>query len=299
MPTDDAQELEQAAARLVASGDYQVLRRFAPPAAYEASPPEAPRRAVVVDVETTGLDPARDRIIEFAAAAFTYDAATGAIHAVEAPLAFLEDPGRAIPPEIVRLTGISDDMVAGRHLDDDAIARYLDGAQLIIAHNAGFDRKFVERRLSGCAGRAWACSQREVGWRTAGYGSQSLEYLLYRHAGCFFAGHRATVDCQAVVHVLATPFASGARPRRELLEKARTRTARLWAVGSPFESKDLLKRRGYRWSACEDNRPKAWYKDLPEEEKDAEVQWLEAEVYRGTARNLKVDLMDARTRFRD
>src|SRR5262245_52818819 len=49
-----------------------------------------------------------------------------------------------------------------------------------------------------------------------------------------------------------------------LLERARNKTMRLWAEQSPFELKDVLKRRGYRWSDGGDGRPRSWYVDLDE-----------------------------------
>ncbi len=299
--TSNKQQLdnEVSARALEASVDYRVLRRFVPLAAYAPGHPAAPRRAVVVDVETTGTDTTNDRIIEFAAVALTYDSTSGEIFGVDAPVSFLEDPERPIPPEIVRLTGITDAMVAGTRLDEAAIGALVADANVVIAHNAAFDRKFVERRLPAFADKPWACSQREIPWRENGIGSAALEFLLFRHAGAFFVGHRAGVDCQAVVHLLATPLASGQLPMRLLLDSARRRTARVWAVDSHFDFKDALKRRGYRWFAGDDGRAKCWYRDMPEEERDAELAWLGETVYAGRRAAARVDILDARQRFRD
>lgn len=54
---------------------------------------------------------------------------------------------------------------------------------------------------------------------------------------------------------------------------------RLWAEQSPFELKDLLKRRGHRWSDGNDGRPRSWYVDLCESALDAEITFLKAEIY--------------------
>jgi hypothetical protein len=60
-------------------------------------------------------------------------------------------------------------------------------------------------------------------------------------------GHRALNDCEAVLAVLSrSPI--GAPPHLgELLVSARRATVRVFAEGAPFESKDILKARGYRW----------------------------------------------------
>jgi len=83
----------------------------------------------------------------------------------------LEDPGVPIPPESTAIHGIADEMVRGQRLDESAIESLLDGVGVVIAHNAGFDRPFVERRLSGFESLAWGCSLREVPWESVGIGS--------------------------------------------------------------------------------------------------------------------------------
>jgi DNA polymerase-3 subunit epsilon len=63
------------------------------------------------------------------------------------------------------------------------------------------------------------------------------------------------------------------------LETARKPTVRIWAEQSPFELKDTLKKRGYRWSDGTDGRPKSWYIDLGEESVGDEIAFLRAEIY--------------------
>jgi DNA polymerase-3 subunit epsilon len=71
---------------------------------------------------------------------------------------------------------------------------------------------------------------------------------------------------------------------------------RIWAENSPFELKDLLKARGYRWNADGIGGPRAWYVDVPEAARDAELGFLQAEVYRGEV-NLATRRIDAYDRF--
>jgi hypothetical protein len=49
-----------------------------------------------------------------------------------------------------------------------------------------------------------------------------------------------------------------------LLENARRKTIRIWAEQAPFDLKDELKKRGYRWSSGDEGRRKAWYVDIDE-----------------------------------
>jgi DNA polymerase-3 subunit epsilon len=280
-------DLEALAAQLAQHPDYRVLRRLVPRDRFVAD--VAGRRlkhALVVDVETTGTDFANDVIIELGLVRFTYDIDTGQPVEVLAAESLLEDPGRPLPPEIVELTGITDDMVRGQRIDDTRVHALLDGVVLVLAHNAGFDRPFVERRLPAFRDVHWACTQRDIDWRALGVGSHSLEFLTYRHLGAFFDGHRAIDDCRATLELLATPTADGTIPLHVLLTTTRVKRSRVCAVNSPFESKDVLRARGYRWSGNDGTPPKTWCREVPSADADAEVAWLREHVYtngRGTA----------------
>jgi DNA polymerase-3 subunit epsilon len=70
----------------------------------------------------------------------------------------------------------------------------------------------------------------------------------------------------------------------------------VWAEHSPFELKDVLKRRGYRWSDGSDGRPRSWYVDVGETAVDGEIAFLRTEIYlRGIAPRLQT--LTAFTRF--
>lgn len=295
---DDFEALEGMARTLTASGWYRVVRRFEPRQCYGTTSGET-RTALFVDVETTGLTAATDRIIEFAAVPFTYAVETGEVCDVEKGYCGLEDPGMAIPPAVTELTGITDEMVAGTTLDEDAVEHLLSSAALVIAHKASFDRPFLERRLPRFAEKYWACSCTEIPWSAHGCRQATLEYLLFHHCGEFFAAHRALEDCRVGVHVLATRLASGALPMALLLSSARARTARIWATGAHFDVKDKLKARRYRFHPGGSGRTKVWYRDVPEADVIAECAWLEAVIYPGTTPTYDIEWMTAKSRYSD
>jgi len=288
--------LERIAEALDLTGAYRVARRFARRPWY-AEPDGTPTATgLFVDVETTGLDTAVDRIFQLALVPFEFSA-DGQIFGVAEPQVHLEDPGRPIPPAVVALTGISDQDVAGRRIDDSAVLGAAAGAALVVAHNAGFDRPLVERRLPAFRELPWGCSQVEVPWASHGLPSAKLEYLLFSHCRAFAEGHRADEDALVGLHVLATRFRSGELPFALLLDSSRRRTVRLWALDAAYEHRMALKARGYRWSPGEDGRPRAWYADVWEEEADAECAWLDSEVYRGTRRRWRKHVFGAIDRY--
>jgi DNA polymerase-3 subunit epsilon/ATP-dependent DNA helicase DinG len=97
-----------------------------------------------VDVETTGLDPYRDEIIEIAVVVFQDD------NILEQFDSLVQPEGK-IPPEITALTGISNADVA----DAPGIfalrprLRQLVGSHVIMGHNVGFDMGFLEQANVG------------------------------------------------------------------------------------------------------------------------------------------------------
>jgi DNA polymerase-3 subunit epsilon len=289
-------QIEDIAAALEQHPDYRVVRRLDVGCDWPALDGDGIARAVVLDTETTGMDPASDKVIELALVKFEYSKETGDIGRVLDVYDGLEDPGFPIPPESTAVHGITDEMVRGRRVDDAAIDRLMDGVGVVIAHNAAFDRPFVERRWPRFAGMPWACSLREVPWEAMGIGSAKLEYLAYRY-GFFFDAHRAEIDCRALLEVLRRPPPDGAdgdaTAFRRLLESAREPSVRIRATGSPFETKDLLKARGYRWNA--DDR--VWYLDAGLLQLPAEFEWLKEQVYGGKETSLEIESFDARSRY--
>ena len=184
-----------------------------------------------------------------------------------------------IPPEMTALTGITDEMVAGHRIDEVAVMAFVEDAVIVSAHNSGFDRKFAERYWPVFEQKAWACSAMEIDWRKHGFAGAQLAYLL-NGAGFFHQAHRAVDDCHALLEILAYELpTTGAPALALLLETARKKTVRVWAEQSPFELKDSLKRRGYRWSDGSDGRPRSWYVDLCETAVDDEIAFLKAEIY--------------------
>lgn len=263
--------------RLKESGRYRILQRLdPPPTVSDADSVAFPRLGVIVDTETTGLNPAQEEIIEIGAVAFRY-ADDGSIGDICATFGALQQPSKPIPADITRITGITDEMVKGQTIPREKLDALVAEADLIIAHNAGFDRPFLERFSIAFASKPWACSVKEIDWTARGFEGTKLGYLIGQ-SGYFHNGHRAEDDCQALLAVLreqsgeTTPFA-------ELLKASQRARMRIYAENSPFEMKDHLKARGYRWSDGSDGRPKSWWTEIGEEELEAELDYLRTEIY--------------------
>jgi len=284
-------ELEKLAAILEESGDYKILRRLKPRAA-RTSPDSGDecRNGLFVDVETTGLDPNEDEIIELAMLPFRYSLRGDLIEVLE-PFDRLREPSTPIPPAVTALTGITDEMVAGQQIDPGDVSEFAASADLVVAHNAAFDRRFLERK-------PWACSMAEIDWAAEGFEGTKLAYLAAGY-GFFYDRHRAVNDCLAAVALLSQALPrSGLSGLASLLERARQTTWRIWAAHSPFELKDTLKARGYRWNADDSTKPRAWYGEGRDDKKEVEREYLWRESYRRQV-ELDVSRITAFDRYSD
>jgi len=279
---DDAQDneltaLEAMAAKLEASGRYRILRRLETCTLHTDFDPAMLKRGIFLDTETTGVDSRRDEIIELAMVPFDYDPA-GRLCGVHAPFVGLSQPSKSIPAEVTRITGITDAMVEGQSIDPDQIATFITEAVLVVAHNAAFDRPFAERLTEAFKLKGWACSMSQVDWKGQGYEGTKLSYLAGQ-CGFYFDGHRAENDCLAGLEILGRSLTDGRTALAHLLEAARFPTWRIVATNSPFEQKDRLKARGYRWNGDDATGPKAWFIDVAETDRDTELRFLAQDIY--------------------
>ena len=278
MTLADAPDLEAMAAILEASGRYRVLRKLDPHAPTGATAGPQIRTALFVDVETTGLDPARDEIIELAMTRFLYSL-DGAILGIGETFHRYREPSVPISAEITAITGIDAATVAGQVIYPEEVAAFAASASLVAAHNAAFDRRFLERYTPVFTTKPWACSMSQIDWIGEGHEGVKLTYLA-AGAGFFYDRHRAVNDCAAAIELLSRPLPkSGVLALARLLEAARQPSWRIRAEGAPFALKDALKARGYRWDDGSGGAPRAWWKDVDETDRAAEIAYLTAEVY--------------------
>jgi len=265
-----------AAELLGAHPDFRVQRRLMPVSAFHEAVPSVPSRiGVAIDVETTGLNHDADRIIELAVQRFRFDA-LGRIIQVGTPRVWREDPAMPLDPRITRLTGLTEEDVAGQAIDDAAAVDILASAEIIVAHNAAFDRPFVDRRLPAIAGKPWACSMAELDWLELGFEGRALAHLVSQ-CGWFYEGHRAENDILALLYLLSHGLPDGETILAKLIACSEQSTWRVNAVDAPFDAKDRLKARGYRWDAA----LRFWWKSIGQGEADAERIWLLSDVYGG------------------
>lgn len=147
----------------------------------------------IIDVETTGCNPLRDRVIEIAV--IRTDGG--------GEFSTLVNPGRSLPPFITSLTGITGDALADAPRFEDIapeIADLLEGA-VFVAHNARFDYAFVRnefKRLGISFSAPTLCTVRLSRKLYPKQSRHNLESIIQRHSIAVQQRHRAMDDTRAV-----------------------------------------------------------------------------------------------------
>ncbi len=159
-------------------------------------------RAVVVDVETTGLDSIHDEVVEFAAVLFSFDYSDrDIVHIIDEYQEF-NQPQRPIPVAARAVHGITDKMVHGHRLDQTRMKAIFDQAEFVVSHNARFDYPFVSRIYPPAAQRHWLCSMTQIDWYRHGFASRGLQFLAHAHHLDVPLAHRAKADCLTTLALL-------------------------------------------------------------------------------------------------
>ena len=97
---------------------------------------------VAIDLETTGLDPSKDKIIEISAVKFNNGEVVDS-------LTFLVNPAIKLKPKIIQITGINDSMLVSKPSFDDIKDHFLMFIENlpIVGHNVMFDLNFLKKNI--------------------------------------------------------------------------------------------------------------------------------------------------------
>ena len=259
---------------------WKLLRRLEIPNQFNKSHGQPLKRGLALDVEATGLSLKNDDVIQLAMLPFDYDPLDGRITNVHKDLSFegFREPALPISEEASIITGITDQMVLGQSIDEARVRLIVEQSDLIFAHNAFFDRVMVEKHWPCFSEKSWACTFQSIDWLREGFTAGKLDYLGMQF-GWFYDGHTALADCEACLALLAQTLPKSNRRVLEVVRESALNTEYLiCAVDAPFDEKDTLRDRGYRWRPAGLQNGKVWWTICPD--KEAEIGWLRSEIYR-------------------
>lgn len=226
--------------------------------------------AVMLDVESTGLNTADCEIIDLAMTKFTCNKAGQVLDVLES-FQCLNQPSEPLTDEVKRVTGYTDEQLDGHSINWGDVETFMKGVDLCIAYNASFDRPVIERYHEVFKSINWACAMKDVPWFDR-FGAQGrLEFLAFKVCGMYFEAHKALSDVDFTIHLLTATDSSGTSAMKHMLDNALTPSYVVQAIGAPFDLKDKLRERGYRWNP---NYPKCWEMEVSSEDKDEEIEVL-------------------------
>lgn len=161
---------------------------------------------LIVDVETTGLDPEKDTVTELGMVLCDMETKTPLVLYNE----LINDPNQPpIREEITDLTGITQEMIDNHGIaPEEALRKFVElaaGADAVLAHNAPFDRGMIEVSFSRlgetCPEFQWIDSCVDVPY-PASIKTRTLTYLAAEHKFVNPLSHRALFDCMTTFEVI-------------------------------------------------------------------------------------------------
>lgn len=208
------------------------------------------KTVLIVDVETTGLDPTRDRVIELGC--ILWDVEHRSMVEVYSRLL----PAQENPAEAVN--GIPSALLATiRDVGSwSGVAELANEADAICAHQADFDRAFCETLIADHdtgGPKVWICTREDMTWPKAGTG-ESLIATALAHGVAVTSAHRAIHDCLLIARLFEAVPDIGER-LEAAYEHAKLPKVRLVSL-APFEEKDIVKAHGFKW----DQPRKEWWR---------------------------------------
>ena len=232
------------------------------------------KRLCFLDVETTGKDRTGDEIIEIALKTILFDLESCSIVSITDTYESYNEPTISIKKEAFLVNRITDDMVKGKSIDWNQVNSIIEKADVIVAHNASFDRAFIDGNSSVSPRKIWACSLEDIDWSGRNFSNGKQELLCFWH-GFYYDSHRAMNDVDALIHLVTHPHYTEDHPIVELIENAGKPYYKMKALKSPFLKKDTLKANNYKW----DGGNKYWWKKLNFDEIEPEKDWLTESIY--------------------
>jgi DNA polymerase III subunit epsilon len=210
-------------------------------------------RALLIDTETTGLDPKTDQVIEVAASIFNFEHnapetifsslcfsntnAAEKVNQISVGMLLTAPPAFAVWAHVMKMASLCD---------------------IIIAHRAEFDRSFSSPDMQAMT---WVCSKFDIEWPKGTLGDHLIT-LAIAHGVSVHGAHRAFTDVDIMSRLFARVGELGAD--WESIFRRAMRPKKLFYSLAPFEEKDVVKSHGFMWDPAKYG--KNWARRMPPED---------------------------------
>ncbi len=159
----------------------------------------------IIDTETTGLLE-EDEPISVGVILIEVSETTGEVYREVFSYYGLREPGVPIHKDAQAIHGISIEELRGKRFDMTVLSRLVYSADLLIAHNASFDKRMLARVMPGILERKWACSLYGLSyeWPRVTRGGASLDAITKALGIARPWPHNALDDCRALLAALVS-----------------------------------------------------------------------------------------------
>lgn len=211
-------------------------------------------RCLIIDTETTGLTPQTAKLIEFGAVLYSVKNQTTLVQ-YSTLLPCDQNP-------LVKVNRISDAALAEIEpgwYADTLVDRLRASADVIVAHNAEFDRQWLGGAWRDVqTAKPWLCTMTDFDWPQQNKPGDSLVNLALAHGIGVASSHRALSDCQLIAALfdrmtdLQAMFMRAMRPKF------------LYEAQVSYDDREKAKAMGFRWEP--EKTGKRWVRRMAEED---------------------------------
>jgi len=213
-----------------------------------------PAVLLIIDTETTGLDPSHGQCIEVGAVLF-HVATRSVLSQVSFLLPASRNPAQHVNGIAAEVTQLPQPWQAGLN----CFEAMLDQADVVLAHNVAFDRQWFGIGPLPAIEKPWICSMADMPWPADRHlrPTPSVRDLALAYGVPVWAAHRALTDCIYLVQVfercvdLEDLLAAAQEPRQ------------LFRAKLSYAERHRAKEAGFRWN---DPVPGAWSRRLSDRE---------------------------------
>jgi DNA polymerase-3 subunit epsilon len=191
---------------------------------------------LILDTETTGIDPATSTTIEVGVILYSVEHGTS-LMSYASLLEAKENPAEAI--NRIPAAALGGHNASQAWADVETMA---DRADAIVAHRAEFDRGFVTQHLRDV--KPWICSKFDLEWPRGKPGESLVQLALEHDLGVAYA-HRALADCDLLARLFTRVREMGVDVA-EMLRRALRPKADFVALVS-YEDRELAKKAAFQW----------------------------------------------------
>lgn len=209
------------------------------------------KKILLLDTETTGLDPSVDRCIEVAVCLYDLERACPLFsYASLIPAdSNAAEPTNRIPASVLSsISWMPEPWGTVQFLVEDA-----PDVVAIMAHRAEFDRGFVPSAIRDA--RPWVCSKFHVAWPNGKPGDH-LTHLALAHGIGVVHAHRAMSDVDTLARLLTRVHEMGT-PLVPLIDRAMRPRTKVQALVS-YDDRELAKSAGFAWDA----QRRIWHREM-------------------------------------